>query len=35
MEKDQIDFLKNLINTPSPSGFEEKVQQVFLERIRD
>lgn len=35
MEKDQLDFLKNLINTPSPSGFEEKVQQVFLERIKD
>ena len=35
MEEDQIDFLKNLISTPSPSGFEEKVQQVFLERVKD
>lgn len=35
MEKDQIDFLKNLINTPSPSGFEEKSATSFLERIRD
>jgi endoglucanase len=35
MEKDQMDFLESLISTPSPSGFEEKVQQVFLKRVED
>ncbi|MGQ9473334.1 MAG: M42 family metallopeptidase [Candidatus Caldatribacteriaceae bacterium] len=35
MEKDQVEFLKELISTPSPSGFEEKVQELFLKRVRD
>jgi endoglucanase len=26
MRKDSLDFLKRLINTPSPSGFEEQIQ---------
>ena len=35
MEKSREDFLKCLIETPSPSGFEEQVQLVFQERIQD
>ena len=28
MRKESLDFLKNLLKTPSPSGFEEKIQEV-------
>lgn len=35
MEKDQLEFLRDLIVTPSPSGFEEKVQELFLQRVRN
>ncbi|MEN3183670.1 MAG: M42 family metallopeptidase [Atribacterota bacterium] len=35
MDSDSLDFLQKLISTPSPSGFEEEVQRIFLERIRE
>ena len=35
MEKSREDFLKCFIETPSPSGFEEKAQGVYHERIKD
>ncbi len=35
MEKSREDFLKCFIETPSPSGFEEKAQGVYYERIKD
>ncbi len=35
MEKSREDFLRKLIETPSPSGFEEEVQKIFQERIQD
>lgn len=35
MEQDQLEFLRTLIVTPSPSGFEEQVQELFLRRVRD
>lgn len=35
MEQDQLEFLRTLIITPSPSGFEEQVQELFLRRVRD
>ena len=28
MRKESLDFIKKLLNTPSPSGFEEKIQKV-------
>jgi endoglucanase len=31
MEKSREEFLKKLIETPSPSGFEEQVQKIFRE----
>ena len=31
MRKDSLDFLKRLINTPSPSGFEEQIQRLCRE----
>ncbi|MEN3185418.1 MAG: M42 family metallopeptidase [Atribacterota bacterium] len=34
MEQDQLEFLKALITTPSPSGFEEQVQELFLQRVK-
>ncbi len=35
MEADRLNFLRSLIQTPSPSGFEEKVQELFMERVQD
>lgn len=35
MEQDQLEFLRTLIITPSPSGFEEQVQELFLRRVKD
>lgn len=29
MRSESLDFLKSLVNTPSPSGYEEKVAQVY------
>jgi len=34
LEKESLAFLKSLIMTPSPSGFEEEVQALFLEWIK-
>lgn len=34
MKKDQTDFLKKLIETPSPSGFETEAQKLVLERMK-
>ncbi len=31
MRPESLQFLKNLVNTPSPSGYEEKVAQVYRE----
>ena len=31
MRKESLDFLKKLLGTPSPSGFEEKIQRVCKE----
>ncbi len=28
MRKESLEFLKELVTTPSPSGFEEDIQQV-------
>lgn len=33
MEKDSFEFLKNLVNTPGPSGYEQPVQKVFREKV--
>jgi len=33
MEKESFDFLKKLIDTPSPSGFEAPVQRLIRERL--
>lgn len=35
MDSSSLDFLRKLITTSSPSGFEEEVQRIFLERIRE
>jgi len=35
VEEERIRFFRMLIDTPSPSGFEEQVQQLFLERVKD
>lgn len=35
MEKAREEFLKKLIETPSPSGFEEQVQKIFQDRIQE
>ncbi|HCU23162.1 MAG TPA: hydrolase [Candidatus Atribacteria bacterium] len=35
MEKSREEFLKKLIETPSPSGFEEQIQKIFEERVQD
>ena len=34
MEKSSLDFLRRLVNTPSPSGFEAAGQRVWLEYAR-
>lgn len=34
MQQESFDFLKRLVDTPGPSGYEQKVQQVFRERVR-
>lgn len=31
MRPESLEFLKNLVNTPSPSGYEEKVAKVYRE----
>lgn len=33
MQKDSYDFLHSLLNTPSPSGFEQKIQRVVKKRV--
>ncbi|NSW76988.1 MAG: M42 family metallopeptidase, partial [Candidatus Atribacteria bacterium] len=33
--QDQLEFLRTLIITPSPSGFEEQVQELFLRRVKN
>lgn len=35
MDLDSLNFLRKLISTPSPSGFEGEVQKIFLERVQD
>lgn len=34
MRKESLTFLENLINTPSPSGFEAKGQKVWLDYVK-
>src|SRR4249920_1062611 len=34
MEESRIAFLRRLIATPSPSGFEQRAQQVVREEVR-
>jgi len=34
MQNDSLEFLKNLIDAPSPSGFEQPAQRVYEERTR-
>ncbi|MFH1452752.1 MAG: M42 family metallopeptidase [Armatimonadota bacterium] len=34
MHKDQLDFLKKLIQTPSPAGFEAPAQEVFKKYVK-
>ena len=34
MEESRIAFLQRLINSPSPSGFEQRVQQVIREEMQ-
>ena len=33
MQQDSFDFLKKLVDTPGPSGYEQPVQRVFRERV--
>ena len=33
MEESQLSFLRRLIASPSPSGFEQPVQQVIREEL--
>ena len=33
MQQDSFDFLKRLVDTPSPSGYERQAQQVFRDRV--
>ncbi len=35
MNKQSLDFLKQLLKTPSPSGFEERIQAVVKRRMKD
>ena len=34
MKKDSLDFLKALLEVPSPSGFEQPVQKIWRERMK-
>jgi len=34
MEEKSIEFLKSFLETPSPSGFEEPAQKLFVEYVR-
>ncbi|MGZ4966276.1 MAG: M42 family peptidase, partial [Chthoniobacterales bacterium] len=34
MNSESKDFLKRLVETPSPSGYEQEVQKLVRERIR-
>jgi endoglucanase len=34
MRKDSLDFLRVLVNTPSPSGHETRGQRVWLDRVK-
>lgn len=33
MQQDSFDFLKRLVDTPGPSGYEQPVQRVFRDRV--
>ncbi len=33
MKQDSFDFLKKLVDTPGPSGYEQPVQKVFRDRV--
>ncbi len=33
MQQDSFDFLKRLVDTPSPSGYERQAQSVFRDRV--
>jgi putative aminopeptidase FrvX len=33
MQEDAFDFLKRLVDTPGPSGYEQRVQRVFRDRV--
>jgi endoglucanase len=33
MQKSSFDFLKRLVDTPSPSGYEQRAQRVFRDRV--
>ncbi|MAE10745.1 MAG: hydrolase [Dehalococcoidales bacterium] len=33
MQQDSFDFLKRLVDTPGPSGYERQVQSVFRDRV--
>ena len=33
MQQDSFDFLKKLVDTPGPSGYEQPVQRVYRERV--
>jgi len=35
MERSALDFLKKLIETPSPSGFEQPAQKLVRDRLKD
>ena len=34
MQADSYEFLKRIVDTPGPSGYEQQVQKVFQERVR-
>ena len=33
MQQDSFEFLERLVNTPGPSGYEQRVQRVYRERV--
>jgi len=33
MQQDSFDFLKRLVDTPGPSGYEQQVQRLFRDRV--
>ena len=35
MKKDSLDFLRTIMELPSPSGFEQPVQRVILKRMKE